>query len=153
LVTNQEVKPGNWIWLFPVTYVCHVSEEYFGGFTKVAAASGGRAMGTKEFFLLTSIGFLFIAAGMILVRNKKSMRWILITLSTIFFVNALSHTTWTILARAYNPGIITSWLLWIPLALFTCLRFHPIMSPKNFWISVVVGSSINLIVSIVAFLG
>src|SRR5207249_2211947 len=94
LVTNQEVKAGNWIWLFPVTYVCHVSEEYFGGFLKVAAASGGRTLSTKEFVLLTSIGFLFIAAGMILVHKKKSMRWILITLSTVFFVNALSHTTW-----------------------------------------------------------
>ena len=110
-------------------------------------------MGTMEFFLLTSIGFLLIAAGMILVRRKKSMKWILITLSTVFFVNALSHTTWTILARAYNPGVITSWILWVPLALFTCFRFYRRMSPKNFWISVVVGSSINLIISVVAFLG
>jgi len=153
LVTNQEIKRGNWIWLFPVTYVCHVSEEYFGGFLKIAAASGSRAMSTKEFFILTFIGFLFIAAGVILVRRKKSMRWILITLSTVFFVNALSHTTWTIIARAYNPGLITSWLLWIPLTIYTAIRFYRTMSLKSFWIAVVVGSGINLVVSIIAFFG
>src|ERR1051325_7642433 len=78
LVINQEVKPGNWIWLFPATYVCHISEEYFGGFMKVAAISGGRTMSAKEFVVLTSIGFLLIALGMILVQRKKSMRGILI---------------------------------------------------------------------------
>jgi len=120
---------------------------------KVAAISGGRTMSAKEFVVLTSIGFLLIALGMILVQKKKSMRGILITLSTVFFVNALSHTTWTILSRAYNPGVITSWLLWIPLTVFTCVRFYRSMPRKSFWIAVVVGSCINLVVSVVAFLG
>jgi Protein of unknown function with HXXEE motif len=138
-------KPGNWIWLFPLTYVCHVSEEYLGGFTSVTAVT------PREFILLTSVGFLLISIGMILVRRKKSMRWVLITLSTVFFVNALSHTTWTILTRAYSPGLITSWLFWIPLALFTWKQFFRLVSPKTFWLSVVVGSLINVIVSLIAF--
>lgn len=151
-VVNRTSSPP-WLWLFPVTYLFHISEEYFGGFTKIAVASSGHVMSIKNFLLLTGTGFVLISIGMILAQEKKSMRWIPITISTVFFVNALSHTTWTLLSRSYNPGVITSWLFWIPLSLFTAFRLRPKMLPKTFWLSVVVGSCINLIVSIVAFVG
>lgn len=152
---SAAIKPGWWIWLFPLTYVLHVSEEYFGGegFTRWMAQGGGKAMSDTKFIALTSIGFLLVGAGMMLVRARRSMWWILLTLSTVFLINTLSHTAYTLLMHSYSPGLVTAWLLWAPLGTFVFFRLYSVFKPKTFWLSVLIGTAIHLVVSLLAIAG
>jgi uncharacterized protein with HXXEE motif len=154
-VNEPSSKPGLWIWLFPVTYVLHITEEYFagGGIAKWMAGAGGKSMSDTKFLMLTAAGFALIGAGMLLVRGRRSYWWILITLSTVFLTNVLSHTLYTLLMHSYSPGLVTAWLLWAPLGTFTFLQMTPVFKPKTFWLSIVIGTGIHGIVSILAIRG
>jgi hypothetical protein len=154
-VNELSPRPGLWIWLFPVTYVFHITEEYFagGGFTKWMAGAGGKSMSDTKFLMLTFLGFALVCIGMLLVRGRRSHWWILITLSTVFLTNVLSHTLYTLLMHSYSPGLLTAWLFWAPLGAYCFFRLSRIFKPKTFWVSVVIGAGIHMVVSILAIRG
>lgn len=115
------MRPGKWIWLFPLTYLAHIGEEVWGGagFAAWIGAVAGVRMSAETLVVWNAIGWLFMTLGVALASRNAKWRWALTAISGIVFMNALLHAIASLLTRSYSPGLTTSLILWVPLGLFT----------------------------------
>jgi hypothetical protein len=113
-----------WIWLFPLTYLVHIGEEYWagGGFAPWIARTAGVHLTMGEFLVLNGIGWVVMTIGVALVNGSRRWRWVLTALGGIVLLNAVLHAIGSVVTRSYSPGLVTGLVLWIPLGLFTLRR-------------------------------
>src|SRR3712207_1866957 len=83
----------DWIWLFPLTYLIHALEEYWGGegFYRWIARIVGRGMTPEQFVTINSLALLAMVAVIMIFRRTPSVRWLTITFATVVFINAAAH--------------------------------------------------------------
>lgn len=161
--SNHEVQDINhnhgvrafsrWVWLFPLTLVIHIAEEYWGGMSLASPTSAqmkGVNLSPTNFLLLTGLATALMVLGIILARRFRFTEWLLVCLGTIIVVNGLSHTISTIARAEYNPGVVSGVLLWIPLGAATLVRLKARMSRNRYWSAMLVGLAIHAIVSFIA---
>lgn len=115
---------GKWIWLFPLTYLCHIAEEVWGGqgFAAWVDGAAGLHMTGEQLVVLNAIGWVALTIGVALVSRSLKWRWVLTALAGIVLTNFLLHAIGSIVTRSYSPGLITSGILWLPLGLFALLH-------------------------------
>jgi hypothetical protein len=54
----------------------------------------------------------------------------------------------------YEPGLISSVVVWVPLGLFTILYFrHYVLNARRFWISIAIGVGINVAIGVITMRG
>jgi hypothetical protein len=144
-----------WLWVFPLTYLIHIAEEYWGGegYPAYILRLRGVHLSTSRFLLVQSVGFVLVTIGVILARQLKFPHLMLITLGTIVFVNGLTHSLTSLSIMSYGPGLISSVVIWMPLGLYILLRFKRAMSRKRYWIGIAIGAGINVAVGILTMRG
>jgi len=140
-----------WPWLFPITYLLHIAEEYCGGEGYSAYLLRLRAiqLSPSRFLLVQAFGLALMILGIILARRLQFPNLLSVILGAVVLANGLTHTLLSIAYAEYVPGLITSILLWIPLGMATLLGLRRMMREARYWICVALGVGINGFIELV----
>lgn len=147
----QKSDLGLWLWLFPIIYLIHLGEEYFGGegFAAWINHVAGAQFSERDFLVLNAIGLMFMSVGVVLIR-KNSWRWLLVGVSGVVMLNGLLHLFGSLLTRSYSPGLISGGLCWLPLGTATLFCQWKVMARKSFFIGIGIAIGLHTIVSLLA---
>lgn len=134
------VTPRRWIWLYPVTYACHIAEEVWGGsgFPAWVREAAGVRLTNQELVIWNGIGWVAMTAGIVLISRSRKWRWVLTTLAGILLLNVLLHAGGSLVTYSYSPGLISSLALWLPLGLYT-LRYEWRYAARSTFVKGLVG--------------
>jgi hypothetical protein len=144
-----------WSWMFPITYLIHIAEEYWGGegYSAYIYRLRGVHLSPTRFLVAQSIGFILVTIGVILARQLKFPRMLLIILGTIVLVNGLTHALTALTILRYGPGLFSSIFIWLPLGVFVLVRFRNEVTRKRYLIGIAIGVGINIIVGVLTMRG
>lgn len=144
-----------WLWVFPFTYLIHIAEEYWGGegYPAYILRLRGVHMSTTRFLVAQSVGVVLVTIGVILARRINFPRMMLVMLGTIVLVNGVTHCVTALSIMRYGPGLWSSIFIWMPLGLFTLVRFGNSVSRKQYWIGIAIGVGVNVVVGILTMRG
>jgi hypothetical protein len=142
-------------WLIPLTYVVHIAEEYWGGegYPAYISRVQGVYLSPNRFLVAQAIGFALLTIGIILGRKFNFPAMMLLILSTTAMGNALTHSFHAITSSSYNPGLLSSVLIWLPLGIFLLIRFKPEMSSTRYWLAIAIAGSINVVIAVITLRG
>ncbi len=140
-----------WSWLFPITYLLHIAEEYWSGpgYSDYLLRLRGVQLAPTHFLLVHAIGFALMMVGIVLARRLNFPNLLSVILGAVVLVNGLTHTILSLTHAEYVPGLITSILLWTPLGILTLLGFRRTMCEPRYWFCVALGVAINGIIELV----
>jgi hypothetical protein len=144
-----------WLWMFPITYLIHIAEEYWGGegYSAYIYRIRGVHLSPTRFLVAQSFGFILVTIGVILARQFKFPRMMLIILGAVVFVNGITHAFTALTILRYGPGLFSSIFIWMPLGVFVLVRFKDEITRKRYWIGIAIGVGINLIVGVLTMRG
>jgi hypothetical protein len=144
-----------WSWLYPLTYVIHIAEEYWGGegYSAYLLRIRGVHMSPARFLVAQSVGFVLVTLAVILARLFSFPKTMLLILGTIVLVNGFTHTGTSLTALTYGPGLFSSVFIWIPLGILTLVRFKNAVSKRRFWITIAIGVVVNALIAVVTMRG
>jgi dolichyl-phosphate-mannose--protein O-mannosyl transferase len=144
-----------WLWVFPITYLIHIAEEYWGGegYPAYILRLRGVHMSTARFLVAQSAGVVLVTVGVILARRFNFPQMMLIILGSIVLVNGITHTVTALSIMSYGPGLWSSIFIWMPLGIFTLLRFRNAVSRKRYWLAIAIGVGVNVVVGILTMRG
>ncbi len=144
-----------WLWVFPITYLIHIAEEYWGGegYPAYILRLRGVHMSTARFLVAQSVGVILVTVGVILARRFNFPQMMLIILGSIVLVNGITHTVTALSIMSYGPGLWSSIFIWLPLGIFTLFRFRNAVSRQRYWIAIAVGVGVNVVVGILTMRG
>ena len=144
-----------WSWLFPLTYLIHVAEEYWGGegYPAYILRVRGVHLSTTRFLVAQTLGTVLMAAGVILARRLNFPHLMVIIMASIVLVNGLTHTATSLTNGSYGPGVLSSALIWIPLSIVSLILFKKDVSTKRYLIGVAIGLGVNVLVFIITMRG
>src|ERR1700704_5689216 len=99
-----------WSWLFPLSYLIHIAEEYWGGegYPAYILRLRGVHMSTPRFLAAQSVGLILVTIGVIMARRLKFLPMMLVILGALVAGNALTHTVTAVSILSYGPGLISS---------------------------------------------
>ncbi len=139
-----------WPWLFPITYVVHVAEEYLGGegYSAYLLRLRDIHLSPAKFLLAQGVGLVLMVVGVILARRLKFPNLFSVILGTVVLVNSLTHTVQTFFHGEYVPGLVTAILIWLPLGVATLLRFKDSMNKVRYWGCAAIGVGINVVIEL-----
>ncbi len=142
------ISLSTWLWLFPITYVIHIAEEYWGGEGYVAYLYRlrGVTITPKRFLILQLLGFGWMTGLVIISQLLNFREFVLAMLGTVTMLNGITHSITAIRHRGYGPGLVSCVLTWIPLGLLTLIFIFPHMALVTFVAAVLCG------VGIIAFI-
>jgi Protein of unknown function with HXXEE motif len=157
---NQPSPPSSaainfWSWVFPITYLIHIAEEYWGGegYPAYILRLRGVHMSTTRFLVAQGVGVVLVTIGVILARHFNFPQMMLVILGAIVLVNGITHTVTALTILRYGPGLWSSIFIWIPLGIFTLLRFKNGVSKRKYWIAIAIGVGVNVVVGILTMRG
>ena len=142
-------------WLFPLTYLIHIAEEYWGGegYAAYIMRVRGVELTNARFLLAQGLGIIFMAAGILLARRFNFSHMMLIIMASIVLVNGLTHTMTSVSSRTYGPGLLSSLLIWIPFSIFCLIYFRNSLSRKRYLIAIAIGLGVNVLVFVITMRG
>jgi hypothetical protein len=154
-VTREKRFAGSWAWLFPLTYLAHIAEEYWGGegFPAWFSRLSGVDLTPARFLSLNRFALALMVVGVILALTVPPLRWLLISFGAVVLINALAHAVGSVWTRSYSPGLISGLLLWLPLGALTLRRAWILRSRRAFWSGVVVGVLLHGVITVLALSG
>ena len=144
-----------WLWVFPITYLIHIAEEYWGGegYPAYILRLRGVHMSTTRFLVAQGVGVVLVTIGVILARRFNFPQMMLVILGAIVLVNGITHSVTALTILRYGPGLWSSIFIWIPLGIFTLLRFKNGLSGQRYWIAIAIGVGVNVVVGILTMRG
>jgi hypothetical protein len=144
-----------WSWLFPLTYLIHIAEEFYGGegYPAYLKRLRGVEMSSTKFLLGQAIGLALIVLGILIARRLSFPRQLLVILGTVVLFNGLSHLATSAYYREYGPGLASGVLIWIPFGVVTLTRFKSSMRRLRFWLYVAIGIAINVVIAMLTLKG
>jgi hypothetical protein len=144
-----------WSLLFPITYLIHITEEFYGGegYPAYLKRLRGVEMSPTKFLIGQAIGLALIVAGILIARRRNFPRQLLVILGTVVLINGLSHLVTSSYYRAYGPGLVSGVLIWIPFGLATLIRFKASMTSVRYWLYVAIGVGINIAIALITLNG
>lgn len=136
-------------WLYPLTLLAHLAEEYYGGVMLADSPQTMKGVGLTRarFLALTGLGVALVLTGIILARSFGFTQLLLVILGIFILINGTSHTITSWLKAEYNPGVATGLLLWVPLGAVTLACLKSNMSWQRYLTGIVTGIAIHVIVS------
>lgn len=155
MTPNPLIPTTLWLWLFPLTYVIHFAEEYWGGegYSAYLFRLRGVHLSPERFVAFQALGFvLFVAAGVI-SRQLKFPEFMIVILGALVLSNGITHTITALWDGGYGPGLLSSTLLWIPLGLLTLVLMFGRISHARLALATTIGLAINGLVALVAIRG
>jgi hypothetical protein len=150
-LTRDESFIGNWAWLFPLAYLVHIAEEYWGGFPAWISRFWGVESSNSNFLSWNGGAWLLMMAGVLFVLKTKSYRWLLVGFGTVVLINGTMHTIASVVTRSYSPGLISGLLLFIPLGTITLFRAWKKVDRRTFRAGIIVGILMHAVVVLLAF--
>ena len=140
------------LWLFPATYLVHIAEEYWGGegYSSYLARMRGANLPPTKFLIMNGVALALMVAGIFVSRRFKFPQLLLVCLGTVVLVNGLSHTINGLVTTAYNPGLISGMLVWIPLGTLSLLRVKGTMRTRRYLTGMAIGVSVHAVVTLLA---
>lgn len=140
-----------WTWLFPITYLLHIAEEYGcgEGYSAYLLRLRDIQLSPARFLLIQGMGLALMIVGIILARHLQFPNLLSVILGAVVLANGLIHTALSLSYLEYVPGLITSLLLWIPLGIATLVRLRRTMHNARYWLCVALGIGINGIIELV----
>ena len=145
-----------WSWLFPLSYLIHIAEEYWGGegYPAYLLRLRGVHMSTGRFLAAQSVGFVLVTIGVILARKLKFLPMMLVILGALVAGNALTHTVTALSILEYGPGLYSSIFVWGPLGIATMIRYKKAIDEQwQYWLAIAIGIGINVVVGVLAMRG
>ncbi len=145
-----------WLWLFVITYVIHIAEEYWGGdgYSAHLLERTGVYMSPSRFLIVQAIGVALMAAGVLIAKRLHFPNALAVIYGATVLGNAVTHIVNSLRALEYEPGLISSIVVWVPLGLFTILYFRNyVLKANRFWISIAIGVGINVAISLIEMRG
>jgi hypothetical protein len=144
-----------WLALFPLTYLLHIAEEYWGGngYSTYLLKNHGVDLSPARFLTLQSLGIALMIAGILLAVGLGFPQRMLVILASVILVNGLVHTGRSISGSLYEPGLITSIVLWIPLGGVTLLTLSRIMPTRSFLFAGLTGAAVSGLVEVISMRG
>ena len=141
-------------WLFPLTYLLHIAEEWWGGegFPAWINRIAGVRMEAGQFLVWNSLALFCLTVGVFLAMRTKSLRWLPLAFGVAFLLNTLSHLVASLLTASYSPGLVSGLLLWTPLGTVTLLRARKSLSRRAFHAGLIVGGAAHAIVLLLTLL-
>ena len=151
-MNRLEAPAGIWIWLFPLTYLIHMAEEYWGGegFYVWISRLTGSAFTAHDFLIVNSIGWCVMVAAMGLVAASPVFRWLLAAFGGVILLNAFLHVTLSLVTRSYSPGVVSGLLCWAPLGAYTLRRAWRELPRHTFRAGIAVSLGLHALVSFFA---
>jgi hypothetical protein len=143
------------MWLFPVTYLIHIAEEYWGGegYSAYLFRLRGVHLSPTRFLVLQSFGVVMIVAAVTLSQQLRFPRFMLGVLGALVLCNGITHTVTALSHGGYGPGLVSCILIWIPLGLVTLFLLYGQMPTWRWFVAMMIGFAINGIVALVAMRG
>ena len=114
------------IWAMPVSFLLHVTEEFFfpGGFIAWFHRYRPKCEGTKtsHYVAINGLGFLLILGTAIQLSVFHSgYGSLLIILGILSFNGIFTHILGAVRTRSYSPGMVTSLVFYLPLTVLSYL--------------------------------
>ena len=140
------------LWLFPVAYLIHITEEFFGGAGLSLAPQRMRGfnMTPVQFIVANCAALLLLLFGLYIAQRRGFPHLLLVILGSVFLVNGLLHVLTVLRTHAYTPGFITSPLVFIPLGAYTLYRLWNDMSLARYCAGLALGGGAHLCISLFA---
>ena len=114
------------IWILPIAWAFHEMEEwniiswYQRHFVNPPEMTSLSVLALLACSSLVGFFWTFIAS---LFRNSKITAGVLLLFFILAaFMNAIQHISWTVMFRAYSPGVLSSILLIIPSVIYVTSR-------------------------------
>lgn len=144
-----------WSWLFPITYLIHIAEEYWaaGGYSAYLYKLRGVHLSNQRFLVSQAIGVVLIIAGIFIARRLGFSRILIVILGAVVLTNALSHIITSSYYSSYGPGLASAIVIWLPLGVLSITRSFPSVKRGKFWMAVAIGVGINAIIAIFTLRG
>jgi len=144
-----------WLALFPLTYLLHIAEEYWGGggYSAHVFKTHGIELSQPRFLALHSLGLVLMVAGIVLATSFKFPRMALVILASVVLVNGLIDGLRSIISTHYGPGLLTAIGLWLPLGCVTLITLRHSMSGIRFTLGAIIGVAISGMVELIAMRG
>jgi hypothetical protein len=149
--THARSFTGNWAWLFPISYLIHIAEEYWGGFPTWIARFWGVESPLSNFLSWNVGALIMMALGVAVALRTKSYRWLVVSFGTVVLINGLVHAGASVVTRSYSPGVISGLLLFIPLGAITLLRARSTVNRRSLRAGVIIGVLMHAVVVLLAF--
>jgi hypothetical protein len=150
-LTRNDNFTGSWAWLFPLSYLIHIAEEYWGGFPAWIARFWGVESSLSNFLSWNGGAWVMMTVGVVLVLKTKSYRWLLVSFGMVVLVNGVVHAVASVLTLSYSPGLVSGLLLFVPLGAITLLRARKSMNSRTFRAGLIVGVLMHVAVVLLAF--
>jgi hypothetical protein len=142
---------GSWAWLFPVSYLVHITEEYLGDFPRWISRIWGVETSSANFLSWNGAALVLMTVSVLVVLKTRSFRWLLVAFGTSVLVNALAHLLGTIGTGSYSPGLVSGLVLFLPLGAITLRRAWIGVNRRTFRVGVMVGLLMHAAVVLLAF--
>ena len=146
-----------WLWLIPLTYLIHIAEEYWGGegYSAFLLRTRGVYLSPTRFLIAQAIGIVLIVLGVLAARWFRSPHIMIVIMASVVLVNALTHIVHAAGHQlSYEPGLLSSVFIWLPLGIFILLRFKRFVKREwTFWLGIVIGVAINVAITVFAMRG
>jgi hypothetical protein len=143
------------LWLFPVAYLIHAIEEFFGGagLSLTPHRMRGFNLTPVQFIVINSAALLLLLFGLYIARRRGFPHLLMVIVGSIMLVNGSLHVLTAIRTSAYTPGLITSPLVFIPLGAWTLVSLFGDMSWLRYCAGVALGGGVHVIISLLAHNG
>ena len=142
---------GSWLWLFPASYLLHITEEYLGGFPQWIARIWGVESSNANFLSWNIAALVLMTASVLVVQKTKSLRWLPIGFGAAVVINGLAHAIGSLVTRTYSPGLLSGTAIFLPLGVSTLRRGWTEINPRTFRAGVIVGVLFHVVVVLLAF--
>jgi hypothetical protein len=153
--TQSLIPTTLWLSLFPLTYVIHFAEEYWGGegYSAYLLRLRGVHLSPLRFVVFQALGFVLFVAAAVIARQLKFPEFMIVILGGLVLCNGITHTITALWDGHYGPGLLSSMLLWIPLGGLTLILMFGRISNGRLALASLIGFGINGIVALVALRG
>ena len=149
------ISPSLWLALFPISFIIHFAEEYWGGegYPAYLLRLRGVGISNARFLVLQAVGLLLLVAAGVIATLLRFPELMITILGAFILANSLSHsiTAWS--HGGYGPGLVTSMLLWMPFGVMTLIIMYQRLSTPRFLIGALTGFAINGLIAVITLRG
>ena len=97
-VPSSDTALTLWCWIFPLTYLLHIAEEYYvgGGYAAYLVRLRGLQISTSLFLAAQGVGMILMIAGIFLARRFNFRNTLIVILGAVVLVNGITHLVMTL---------------------------------------------------------
>ena len=141
------------VWLLPLSYTCHLFEEYYGGmgFSQWFSETFSVQLSDIDFLTINSVAMSVVIILSAIHFFDRKIYFVFCTISCVFFLNAIIHLFSCLFTMTYSPGVITGLLFYVPIGIIVYKQVFPQVKPQNRKLVFIAAALIHVVVAVIAF--